>query len=367
MGPLIISQFVVCGICLAIGLLHLALYARLRSRKADLFFSLMCFLSAAGAFLEALTYRTVDLQTYNALYKLQVSVQGCLWITMVWFIALLTGSTRRWVIKTVTAAYVLAVLINTLSPYGILYATIEALNTVRLPWGEQLFFAVGPSNPWRYVGDIAWLILIYTVIDSCIQLWRRGERRRALFIGTSLLLCLGPAYLHGSLIDLGLVSPPFWVSYAFLALILVMSSYLVGEVVRASVLALNVAANERRWRSLLENVNLLVVGVDKGGCINFVNPFFNRISGFTAEDAIGKPLVELFSESDRQELQERFAKAMHGDIRHHATRAIVTKTGLLRQINWFNTVLKDAGDRITGTLSIGEDVTDLRKLRRPWG
>ncbi len=147
MGPLIISQFVVCGICLAIGLLHLATYARLPQRKADLFFSLMCFLNAAGAFLEALTYRTVELQTYNALYKLQVSVQGCLWIAMVWFIALLTGSTRRWVVKTVTAAYGLAVLINILSPYGILYATIETLDTVRLPWGEELYFRHWPVQP----------------------------------------------------------------------------------------------------------------------------------------------------------------------------------------------------------------------------
>ena len=364
MGPLIISQFVVCGICLAIGLLHLALYARLRSRKADLFFSLMCFLNAAGAFLEALTYRTVELQTYNLLYKLQVSVQGCLWIAMAWFIALLTASTRHWVVKTVSAAYGLAVLINILSPFGILYSTIETLNTVRLPWDEELYFAVGSSNPWRYVADIAWLILLYMVIDSCTQLWRRGERRRALFIGTSLFLCLGPAYLHGSLIDMGLLSPPFLNSYAFLALILVMSSYLVGEIVQASVLTRKLAADERRWRSLLENVNLIVLGVDKGGCVNFVNPFFNRISGFATEDVIGKPLVELFSEGDRQELEERFTKAMRGDIRPHATRALATKTGLSRQVNWFNTVLRDAGNQITGILSIGEDVTELMQAQQ---
>ena len=209
------------------------------------------------------------------------------------------------------------------------------------------------------MADIAWLFLIYMVIDNCIQLNRRGERRRALFIGTSLFLCLGPAYLHGSLIDMGLLSPPFLISYAFLALILVMSSYLVGEVVQASILARTVAANEHRWRSLLENVNLLVVGVDKGGCIDFVNPFFCRISGFTAEDIIGKPLVELFSESERLELQERFAKTMHGEIRPHATRALVTNTDGLKQVNWFNTVLRDAGNQITGILSIGEDVTEL--------
>lgn len=35
MGPFIVAQFVVAGICLAIGLLHLLDYVRLRSRRAD--------------------------------------------------------------------------------------------------------------------------------------------------------------------------------------------------------------------------------------------------------------------------------------------------------------------------------------------
>jgi PAS domain S-box-containing protein len=361
MGPLIISQFVVCGTCLAIGLLHLALYARLPKRKADLFFSLMCFLSAAGAFLEALTYRAVDLQTYNSLYKLQVSVQGCLWIAMVWFIALMTDSTRRWVIKTVTAAYGLAVLINIISPYGLLYSTIDTLNSVRLPWGEQLFFAAGPSNPWRIIADIAWLILIYMVIDSCIQLSRRGERRRALFIGTSLLLCLGPAYLHASLIDMGILSPPFLISYAFLALILVMSSYLVGEVVQASLLARTVTANEHRWRSLLENVNLLVVGVDNSECINFVNPHFCKVSGYSADEIMGERINALFPQKESEDPRIKSASAMAAEIRTHTHRELATKDGRHRHVDWYHTILRDADGQIIGTLSIGQDVTELKQ------
>ncbi|MGA9537760.1 MAG: sigma 54-interacting transcriptional regulator [Desulfobacterales bacterium] len=43
---------------------------------------------------------------------------------------------------------------------------------------------------------------------------------------------------------------------------------------------------------------------------------------------------------------------------------MLTKDGRLRQVNWFHVVLRDSDDRITGTLSIGEDVTDLQEAQK---
>ena len=56
-----------------------------------------------------------------------------------------------------------------------------------------------------------------------------------------------------------------WQTYerAFFGLIIVMSSILADEVVRASVLTQEVVANERRLRSLLQDVQLLVIGIDR--------------------------------------------------------------------------------------------------------
>ncbi len=76
MGPLVIAQFIVCGICLTIGLLHLALFARMSEHKTYLFFALMCSFCGAAAFLEALAYRAISLQPYNSIYKWQVTSQG---------------------------------------------------------------------------------------------------------------------------------------------------------------------------------------------------------------------------------------------------------------------------------------------------
>ena len=76
MSPLIIAQFIMCGICLAIGLLHLAIYGRMPDRRADLFFALMCFSTAAGAFFEGLTYQASTIDGYNSVYRFQVNAQA---------------------------------------------------------------------------------------------------------------------------------------------------------------------------------------------------------------------------------------------------------------------------------------------------
>jgi hypothetical protein len=209
MSPLIIAQFIICGICLAIGLLHLAIFSRMSDRRADLFFAFTCLSAAAGALFEGLTYQASTIAGYNLLYRLEINAQALLWFFMVWFIAAFTGAARRWLATLVAAVYALAIMVNTFSPYGILYSDIDALKTSLLPWGEGIIYATGPTNPWRLVADAAWLLMIYLMIESCVRLGRSGQKRRALYFGVSLSVCLGPAYLHGTLVDLDLLAPPF--------------------------------------------------------------------------------------------------------------------------------------------------------------
>ncbi|MGD9302418.1 MAG: sigma 54-interacting transcriptional regulator [Desulfobacterales bacterium] len=364
MSPLIIAQFIMCGICLAIGLLHLAIYGRMADRRADLFFALMCFSTAAGAFFEGLTYQASTIDGYNSVYRFQVNAQALLWFFMVWFIAAFTGAARRWLAILVASAYLLAILINTFSPYGILYSKIALLKTSLLPWGERIVYAAGPTNPWRLAADSAWLLMIYLMIESCVRLGRHGQKRRALFFSVSLFVCLGPAYLHGTLVDLDLASPPFFFNFAFMALILVMSAYLVREVVKVSVLSRKVAADEKRWRSLMENVSLLAIGLDPQGWISYVNPYFEKVSGYNAEEALGRPIAEFVPAEEREDLSQRLQAARGGQVRPHSTRLLLTKDGDQRHISWFHVIERESGDQISGILSIGEDVTELKQAQR---
>ena len=86
MGPLIITNFVIVGMCLAVALLHMVIFIRRPELKTDLYFALMCLCTAVSVFSEIWAYQAIDLNTFLPAYKMQVAFQGLQWIFLAWFI-----------------------------------------------------------------------------------------------------------------------------------------------------------------------------------------------------------------------------------------------------------------------------------------
>ena len=63
--------------------------------------------------------------------------------------------------------------------------------------------------------------------------------------------------------------PPYLSAYGFLVITLGVSYDLIGKV----------TADERRWRTLPEEVHLLIVGVNRAGRVSYINPFFKAVTG----------------------------------------------------------------------------------------
>ncbi|MGD9073276.1 MAG: PAS domain S-box protein [Desulfobacterales bacterium] len=349
----------ISGICLAVGLLHLTIFFRRRDRKVEFFFALMAIAVGLSSFFETRLYSASHLDQAVSAFKSMLTFQGITWMAFAWFIVLLTGATRRRLAFFVTGAYALAVAVNILSPNTIIYAAIDTLQTHYLPWSETISYVSGSPNPWRILADIAWILLIFLAAESIVRLAKRGLKRRTVLFGAGLFIFLGVGYLHGTLMDLGVLGPPYITNLTFLALILLASATLVDEVVAASVLTRKVAAGERRWLSFMQNVNLLVAG-----SINYVNPHCCRLLGYLPEELMGKRATDLVPEDERSELKQQLEQAREAQVRPRASRAMLTKNGRLRQVNWFQVLLRDSEDRITGTLSIGEDVTDLQEAQK---
>ena len=126
-----------------------------------------------------------------------------------------------------------------------------------------------------------------------------------------------------------------------------------------------VAASEQRQRMLFETLDLIVLGLDADGRVDYVNPFFERLTGWTAAEARGADWIHTFlPEAVRPTIQTTFRELIAHDLHSHYTNAILTKAGAQRLISWNNTVVRDGQGRATGTLSIGEDVTERVNLER---
>ncbi|MBH8566680.1 PAS domain S-box protein [Nostoc sp. CENA67] len=120
---------------------------------------------------------------------------------------------------------------------------------------------------------------------------------------------------------------------------------------------------ERRWRSLLENVQLLVIALDKTGKVEYVNPFFLELTGYTQEEILGKEWIANFIPQHQQhDMQKCFVEMLEQELHSHYQNEIITKSGEERIIAWNNTLLRDSQGAITGTMSIGEDITQRYTL-----
>jgi PAS domain S-box-containing protein len=120
---------------------------------------------------------------------------------------------------------------------------------------------------------------------------------------------------------------------------------------------------DRRWHSLLDNVQLIVVGLDQDGNVEYINPFFLQLTGYTEEEVLGKYWFNHFLPSSQQlTVQVRFQEVLEKEFHPHYQNSIVTKAGEERMIAWSNTLLRTAEGQPIGTISIGEDITERHKL-----
>jgi PAS domain S-box-containing protein len=122
---------------------------------------------------------------------------------------------------------------------------------------------------------------------------------------------------------------------------------------------------ERRWRTLLEDVRLIVIGLDAEGKVNYANPFFLELTGYSLEEVIGHDWFEKFlPPSMRPHVSIAFRDLCEQGFHIYYENAILTKQGHERAIAWNNTLLRSPDNQLIGTLSIGEDITERQEMER---
>jgi transcriptional regulator with PAS, ATPase and Fis domain len=363
MGPLIIANIIIGSVCSTVALLHLVVFLRRQDLKANLFFAIMSMGAAGSALSEAWVYRATTVEAFNTAFKVQITFQGMMWISLIWFIMVYTGMARRLLAIALTAAYALAVIINVISPFGLIYSKITALHSVTLPWGELITYATGTANPWRFIADIAWVFLLFLVIESCVRLYRHGQKRRAIILCSSILLFLGLAYLHATLMDMGIVGPPGIISFGFIGLILVMSASLVEELVRASVLSREVKAKEQKLKDERERMDVILSALNTG--LALINPDMTVAwvnekirSMLPWDDPVGKKCY-VFAENRTEPCEGCGAIQAFTEGHVHETERLNSISG--RWVHIISLPIKDETGRVVNVLESTTDITERKQ------
>jgi len=121
--------------------------------------------------------------------------------------------------------------------------------------------------------------------------------------------------------------------------------------------------SEQQFRDILENVRLVSVMLDTDGRITFCNDFLLGISGWRREEVIGKKWFDTFlPETFRETVRSFFYEGLkEGNLPGYYENEIITRNGDPRLILWNNMILRDQDGSITGTASVGEDITERKR------
>ncbi|HKR64353.1 MAG TPA: diguanylate cyclase, partial [Thermoanaerobaculia bacterium] len=120
--------------------------------------------------------------------------------------------------------------------------------------------------------------------------------------------------------------------------------------------------SERRFREMLDTIELTAVLLDIVGTVTYCNPFLLRVTGYTRDDVLGRNFFDVFAPEERRAAASRafVSNVGRGVIGAHDEYEIVTRTGERRMILWNSTILRNAEGSILGVASIGSDVTEQR-------
>ncbi len=125
------------------------------------------------------------------------------------------------------------------------------------------------------------------------------------------------------------------------------------------------AALHREWaraQSYLDVAGVIMLALDTESRVTMVNRKACQLLGYTEQELVGQNWLELcLPEAVRQEVHTTLSQLMSDA---HKTPAynenpVLTRSGEQRVVAWHNTVLYD-GDKIVGTLSSGEDITERK-------
>ncbi len=349
--------------CIMLGLMHLLLFFHQRRSTLYLLSSLMAFAAAADTMLVLALMKAQSIEAYSLLLIWDGVAVYVMLIAMVWFVYAYFHNAQLWLAGLITAMWSVALVVNFLSPHSLVFSSIEGLKQFETFWGETFVLAFGSSNPWKVVADGASILIALYFIISSIRTWRAGYRRRAGLIGGALTLFILVAGIHAPLVDAGLVNTPYMVNFAFLVIVIALTCDLVVEAVSATRLAREVTNFEARWSSLVDSIELAIVGIDAQGNVNYANPFFERLSGYLLSQLHGKHVGRLVPPAKVEELNQRLREAAREGPRPQAHAILVTAAGERREMDWTSVQLFAPDGTHAGFLSIGADVTENIRAR----
>ena len=119
-----------------------------------------------------------------------------------------------------------------------------------------------------------------------------------------------------------------------------------------------------RAQRYLDVAGVIMVVINSNQKVELINQKGCEVLGYNEEEIIGKNWFDRFlPKGEIGKIKKIFEQLMKGKVEpvQYFENPVLTKSGEKRMIAWHNTLLKDKTDRIIGTLSSGQDITERKQ------
>lgn len=126
---------------------------------------------------------------------------------------------------------------------------------------------------------------------------------------------------------------------------------------------LELRESERRFSTMLDNVQLVSVMLDREARITYCNDYLLNLTGWRLDEVIGQNWFNLFVPPEITDSKGMLFTSLLKNLPEswHHENEILTRSGERRFIRWNNSVLRSGAGEVIGTASIGEDITTRKE------
>src|SRR5205809_2463955 len=249
--------------CLTLAGIYLLVWCKQRQNWAHLLFSFTAVATAAIAAFESAMMHAETIGQYEALLRWIHVPVWVLVISFVSFVRLYLHAGRRWLAWSICCLRTLVLILNFVFTPNLNFRHITSLRQFSWGGGEIISVPVGVANPWGLLSSVSLLLLLIFFVDATITVWRRGDRRRALVVGGSMIFGAILAW-HVPLVIWGIIDIPFFLCFTYSGIVAAMAYELSYDVLHAAQLARQLQASEAELRETEQRMQLAASAAELG-------------------------------------------------------------------------------------------------------
>src|SRR5437016_1092334 len=241
--------------CLTLAAFYCVVWCKQRENWVHLVFSVSAVAAAAIAAFELAMMRAQTVGQYEALLRWIHVPVWVLIVSFVMFVRLYLHAGRPWLAWSICGLRTLVLILNFIFSPNLNFRHITSLRHFSWGGGEIISVPVGVANPWGLISSVSLLLLLIFFVDATITVWRRGDQRRALVVGGSMIFGAILAW-HVPLVIWGIIDIPLFLCFAYSGIVAAMAYELSYDLLHAAQLSRRLQESEVDLRETQERMEL---------------------------------------------------------------------------------------------------------------